>query len=81
MREHDFTLILTADPGDDEVDRLYGVLDDGTLATVSGVPQIQFHRLAVSLEEAIRSAIASVAAAGLAVARVEIEPTSLAQTA
>ncbi len=81
MREHDFTLILTADPDEEAADRLYGVCDDGTLATISGVPQMQFHRTGVSLEAAIRSAIASIQSAGFDVARVEIEPEALARTA
>ncbi len=81
MREHNFTLILTADPDEEAADRIYGVCDDGTLATISGVPQMHFHRASVSLEAAIRSAIASIQSVGFDVARVEIEPEALAQTA
>lgn len=81
MREHDFTLILTDDPDEDAADRLYAAFDDGTLATISGVPQVSFHRDAPSLEAAIRSAIANIKSAGFEVARVEIEPEALAQTA
>jgi hypothetical protein len=29
------------------------IFNDGTLATIAGVPQIRFHRDALSLEEAI----------------------------
>ena len=81
MKEHDFTVILTTDPDDDAADRLYGLLDDGTLSTIAGVPQVHFHREATSLEEAIRTAIASLRTAGLDAVRVEIEPATLAQTA
>ncbi len=81
MREHDFTLILTADPDEEAADRLYGVCDDGTLATVAGVPQMHFHRASASLEAAIRSAIANIRSVGFDVTRVEIEPEALAQTA
>ena len=81
MKEHDFTLILTTDPSDDEADRLYGIFDDGTLSTIAGVPQIHFHREARSLEDAIRSAITSVRSAGFDVERVEIEPEAVAQPA
>ena len=81
MKEHDFTLILTVDPDEDAADRLYGEIDDGTLATISGVPQVHFHRDAPSLEAAIRSAIANIELAGFEVARVEIEPGALARTA
>ena len=54
MKEHQFTLVLTSDPSEEEADRLYGVFNDGTISTVAGVPQVHFHREASSLEEAIR---------------------------
>ena len=79
MKEHEFTLILTTDPSEEEADRLYGCCDDGTLSTIAGVPQIYFHRAALSLEEAIRSAIAAVRAAGFDVERVEMEPEAVTQ--
>ncbi|MFH1920755.1 MAG: hypothetical protein ABIP48_12805 [Planctomycetota bacterium] len=79
MKEHRFTLILTADPNDEEADRLYGIINDGTLSTIAGVPQIHFHREAPSLEEAIRSAIVNVRSAGFDVERAEIEPEAVAQ--
>ena len=77
MKEHAFTLILTTDPSEEEADRLYGYCDDGTVFTISGVPQIRLHRAALSLEDAMRSAIADVRAAGLDVERVEIEPEAV----
>ncbi len=80
MKAHEFTLLLTADPTEAEADRLYGVFDDGTISTVAGVPQIHFHREAQSLEEAIRSAIGDVRAAGFDVARVEMEPNAVLQS-
>jgi hypothetical protein len=80
MREHEFTLILTSDPSDEEADKLYGIFSDGTISTITGVPQIHFHREAVSLEEAMRSAIRDVRSAGLGVARVEMEPSAVLQT-
>ena len=79
MKEHEFTLILTADPNEEESDRLYGIFNDGTLATIAGVPQIRFHREAPSLEEAIRSAMVNVRKGGFDVARVEIEPEVVAR--
>ena len=79
MKEHEFTLILTSDPDEEEADRVYGIIDDGTLSTIAGVPQIRFHREASSLEEAIRSAMADVTTAGLDTARVEVEAEALAQ--
>lgn len=77
MKEHEFTLVLTADPTEAEADKLYGAFDDGTISTVAGVPQIRFHRRAASLEEAIRSAIGDVRASGFDAARVEMEPDAV----
>jgi hypothetical protein len=50
-------IALTSDPDEDQADTMYAKFDDGTIATIQGVPQIHFHREAGSLEEAIRSAI------------------------
>jgi len=79
MKVHEFTLILSTDPNEEEADRLYGIFNDGTISTISGVPQIHFHREASSLEEAIRSAMSDVSLTGLGVTRVEIEPETVAQ--
>ena len=79
MKQHEFTLVLTADPDDEQADRMYGTFDDGTIATIAGVPQVHFHRDAESLEEAIRSAIGDVRSVGFDVARVELEPNAVAQ--
>jgi hypothetical protein len=79
MREHEFTLVLTTDPSDGEADRLYGRINDGTLSTVAGVPQLHVHRAAASLADAIRAAIEDVRATGLDVARVEMEPDAVLQ--
>ena len=80
MKAHEFTLILTADPNEEESDRLYSIFDDGTLATVAGVPQIHFHREARLLEEAIDSALMAVKRAGFDVVRVETEPEVMQET-
>ncbi len=80
MRVHEFTLILTADPNEEESDRLYGIFNDGTLVTMAGVPQVHFHREAPSLEDAITSALAHVRKAGFDVVRVEIEPLNIFTT-
>jgi hypothetical protein len=79
MKEHEFTLILTTEPSEEEADRLYGCCNDGTLSTIAGVPQIHFHRAALSLEDALRSAIRDVRAVGFDVERVEMEPEALTQ--
>ena len=80
MKEHEFTLLLTADPTEAEADKLYGIFDDGTISTIAGVPQIHFHRETASLEEAIRSAIGDVRSAGFDVVRVEMEPNAVLHT-
>lgn len=81
MQEHEFTLILAAEPDEEQADELYGILDDGTICTIAGIPQIRFHREASSLEEAIRSAIAGIARIGFDVLRIELEPKFFARTA
>lgn len=79
MKEHEFTLILSSDPNEDEADKLYAAFNDGTISTIAGVPQIRFHREANLLEEAIRLAIVDVRGVGFEVERVELEPDAVAQ--
>lgn len=79
MKEHEFTLILTADPSEEQADSLYATFNDGTISTIAGVPQIHFHREASFLEDAIRSAIGEVQTVGFTVARVEMEPGAVLQ--
>lgn len=77
---HEFTLVL-ASPHltDQQCDALYEAgCDDGTISTSQEVTRIDFAREAPSLEEAIRSAIANVNAAGLHVLLAEITADSLA---
>jgi hypothetical protein len=73
---HEFTLVLSATTlSDGQCEDLYAAgLDDGTISTSQGVTRIDVDREAVSLESAISSAIGQVNAAGLSVARVEMEP-------
>ena len=80
MTKYDFTLILKNSPELTEhlADQLYGAgCDDGTPGSCCGVTQIDFHREASSLEEALRSAIAQVSATGCIVERVELDPQHL----
>jgi len=81
MKQHEFNLLLSADPDEEQADRMYGIFNDGTITTIAGVPQIAFHREADTLEEAIRSAIGDVRKSGFDVKLVEIEPTSLTPVA
>lgn len=71
---HEFTLILTSvHVTEEQCNALYEAgCDDGTISTSQGVTRIDFAREAAGLEEAIRSAIANVKAAGLEVIRAEI---------
>jgi hypothetical protein len=80
MPSHDFTLILSVeDVTDDQCNALFEAgCDDGTISTSERVTRIDFCRDAPTLEEAIRSAIGNVNAAGLQVARVEIEAGAIA---
>ena len=80
MKKHEFAFILTADPNEDEADRMYGTFDDGTISTIGGVPRIDFHREAGSLEDAIRSALGDVRSVGFEIVRVEMEPIAVRQT-
>jgi hypothetical protein len=77
MRTHEFTLVLTESPSDAKAEKLYGICQDGTLAVRSGAGHIYFHRTADSLEAALNSALKDVRAAGMAVARVEMEPEAV----
>lgn len=76
MNKYDFTLIL-AEPielTDDVADALFEAgCDDGSPGTCDGVFSIDFYRGAISLENAICSAIENVQTAGYRVERVEIE--------
>lgn len=84
MTKYEFTLVLKGplELTEDIADELFEAgCDDGTAGTCEGVFSIDFHREADSLEEAIRSAIANVKAAGHEVERVEIEAQSMAQPA
>lgn len=78
---HEFTLIL-ASPHltDEQCNALYEAgCDDGTISTSQGVSRIDFAREASGLEEAIRSAMACVSAAGLQVLRAEMTSESLVE--
>lgn len=84
MTKYEFTLILkgSLELTEDIADELFEAgCDDGTPGTCEGVFSIDFHREADSLEEAIRSAIANVTAAGYGVERVVIEAESMRQPA
>ena len=75
MHKYEFTLILaeSLELTEELADALCAVgCDDGAPSTCHGVFSVDFHREAVSLEDAIRSAIEDVKTAGYEVIRVEI---------
>jgi hypothetical protein len=76
---HEFTLILSIpNVSDEQCNALFEAgCDDGTISTSQGVTRIDFDREAATLEDAIRSAIANVKAAGLQAIRVELTTESL----
>jgi hypothetical protein len=81
MKEHEFTLILAGVDvmTEDLSNRLYGAgCDDGSPYSSQGVAGIRFHRQAATLEDAIRSAVADIGKAGVAVERLVIEHDELA---
>jgi hypothetical protein len=77
-----FTLVLDASElTEDLADALFQAgCDDGSPGQCNGVVTVEFDREAASLEEAIRSAIAAVNAAGSTVSRVEIQPDQMVAT-
>ena len=80
MATFDFKLVLDQVEIDEaEADALYGHCKDGTLITAAGATYMDFDRQANSLDEAVRSAIADVNAAGFRVARIEIEADTRAR--
>ncbi|MBW3596512.1 MAG: hypothetical protein KY475_04465 [Planctomycetes bacterium] len=84
MKKYEFTLILKGrlELTEEIADELFEAgCDDGSPGTAAGVFSIDFHRESDSLEAAINSAIANVAAAGYEVDRVEIEAGAMPQSA
>ncbi|HEY2414581.1 MAG TPA: hypothetical protein VGI40_20205 [Pirellulaceae bacterium] len=73
--KHEFTIVLAQpEESEDDADRLYEAgCSDGSISTSGGVTRIDFHRVANSLEDAIRSAVGNVHQAGFQVARIEID--------
>ena len=78
MATFDFKLILDqAEIDEAEADALYARCKDGTLITAVGVTYMDLERQADSLDEAVKSAIADINAAGFRVAHIEIDAESL----
>ena len=76
MKTYAFDVILkgVAEITDEQADGLFAAgCDDGTPTCCNGTAWIHFDREGAALEEAIRSAIAQVRAAGLQVAKIEMD--------
>ena len=81
MKTYEFNVVLkdTTDVTDDQADALFAAgCEDGTPASSNGIAWVHFDRQAPSLEEAIRSAVGQIQAAGFATARVEIDADMMA---
>lgn len=79
MKTYEFDILLNdvLEVTDDQADALFAAgCDDGTPACCNGTAWIHFDREAPSLEEAIRSAIAQVQAAGFKVSKIELDVDS-----
>lgn len=76
MKTYEFDVVLkdTNEVSDDQADALFAAgCDDGTTASGDGMAWVHFDREASSLEEAIRSAVAQVQAAGFKASKVELD--------
>ena len=78
MPEFEFTLCIAQRlSGEREMDSIYGRCKDASLLVEGNATRIEFQRQAASLQDAIRSAITDVNAAGFHVAQVELLPDSV----
>jgi hypothetical protein len=76
MKTYEFDVVLkdVAEVTDDQADSLFAAgCDDATPASSNGAAWVHFDREAKSLEEAIRSAVGQVQAAGFTVVKVELD--------
>lgn len=79
MKTYQFDVVLkdASEISDDQADDLFEAgCDDGTPASANGVAWIHFDREALSLEEAIRSAVAQIHSAGFTISKVELDEDS-----
>jgi hypothetical protein len=79
VKTYEFDVVLkdVLEVTDDQADVLFAAgCDDGTPACCNGRAWIHFDREASSLEDAIRSAVAQVQAAGFRVLKVELDADS-----
>ena len=77
MQNYAFTILTTAEPTAEVVDRLYGACTDATATSCEGRLLIAFDRDAESLDAAIRSALGDLLGIGCDANAVTIEAESL----
>jgi hypothetical protein len=83
MKSYEFDVYLknVVEISDELADRLFAAgCTDGTPVSCAGAAWVHFDREASSLEEAIRSAVAQVQAAGCSVSKIELDAASAAVT-
>lgn len=76
MKVYGFDVVLKGltEVSEDLADALFAAgCDDGTPASSNGLAWVHFDREAATLEDAIRSAVAQVKAAGAKVAKIELD--------
>jgi hypothetical protein len=79
MRTYELDVVLkdVSEITDEQADALFAAgCSDGTPASCDGLAWVHFDREAVSLEDAIRSAISQVQSTGLRVSKVELDANS-----
>lgn len=78
MNTYSFQLHLKSAPFDDEEldaksDELYGVIDDGTFAVISGEAKVWFDRESSSFVDAVQTAVRDVESVGFHVVSIDTE--------
>lgn len=84
MNKYRFTLVVAdqVELTESVADALYSAgCDDATPGSYDGALIVDFHREAISLEAAIRTAIENVRSAGLDASRVEIDASAVGPAA
>lgn len=79
MRTYEFDVYLKGvnEVTDEQADALFAAgADDGTPVSSDGLTWVHFDREAFSLEEAIRSAVVQVRAAGFHASKIELDVSS-----
>jgi hypothetical protein len=79
MKTYEFDVVLenVSELGDEQTEAIFAAgCDDCTPASSNGVAWLHFDREAISLEEAIRSALSQVRSTGLSISKIELDANS-----